>query len=156
LTKFRWPLLTLAIAEIGCSMHNYGSSIAVDRFSQSQTCPKDRVAARQVALSLADFAPGVPPAAIAGDPGRLALWSKNANADLAHYHDITMVEASGCGAHQTFFCWRENWRTMGDWQSTCDPVDLNNTRAALETIPLSDAARASLPNRLAASPVVAP
>jgi hypothetical protein len=151
-----WILAALAVTQLGCTMHNYGSSIAIDRFSQSQTCPKERIAARQVPLSPGDFALGAPPADIASDPGRLALWSKNASADLAHYHDITTVEASGCGARQTYLCWRENWRTMGDWQSTCDAVDLNNPRAALEAIPLSDAARASLSGRLAASLAVAP
>ena len=152
----RCILLALAVTQLGCTMHNYGPSVAVDRFSQGRTCPKERVAARQVPLSPGDFGHAAPPADIAADPGRLALWSKNAAADLAHYHDITIVEASGCGARQTYLCWRENWRTMGEWQFNCDVVDLSNPRAALETIPLTDAARASLPNRLAASPVGGP
>jgi hypothetical protein len=83
-------------------------------FSKDNTCPVERVEARErseLKPSQLDWNPA-PPAEIAADAGRLAMWKaerdkQNANTDGRD----RVFEARGCG-HQTLYaCHRMNTRS---------------------------------------------
>jgi hypothetical protein len=80
---------------------------AKEHFSQSQTCPLDRVEVRErPELKPSQFYKSpAPPADVAADPGRLQMW-RNTQAENAANHSKfeSIVEARGCDKHVFYAC----------------------------------------------------
>ena len=87
-----WCVSVVVFAGIvgGCGI---AQSRARDAFSQSHTCPSERVI-------VTDLPPPAPPADIAADPERLLLWR-----DQIARHRWYHVE--GCGVAVDLDCWDE-------------------------------------------------
>lgn len=111
LRRWRLPLMLggLALPLAGCVIDTaLAHSEAAAIFSRQNVCPRDRMAADALPVRPQDaFERGTPPAEVAADPGRLRVWERNADADLASFHALTFVEMSGCGVHEAYLCWEE-------------------------------------------------
>lgn len=95
-------------------------------FEQTWTCPADRIEARrEEGLTLADLRPPeheTPPAEIAADAARLALWRERRQEALAsrrrfdeRYH---VYEVSGCGHRARYAC-AFQMSERGPWHGQC-------------------------------------
>jgi hypothetical protein len=111
------------------------AAMAQDRFSDKNTCPRERVATREredLPIHLfachspqlrsflyaahrtwdSDALPGKcaerPPDEVARDPERMALWRRLKTADWARFDGLwsSAVEVEGCGARRFYACWR--------------------------------------------------
>jgi hypothetical protein len=82
-------------------------------FSQSNTCPIDRVEARErleLKPSQLDWSPD-PPREIAADPGRLQMWQAERDKQNAYTDGRDHVfEARGCGTQTLYACHRMSSR----------------------------------------------
>jgi hypothetical protein len=85
--------LTL-LASSGCSLQ----SRAVTAASEAWSCPEDRI--QVVSADAPSGAAPQPPADIAADPARLAIWQKN----RPDPSDVREFSASGCGRTGTIEC----------------------------------------------------
>ena len=74
-------------------------------------------------MPLPDLVESKPPAEVAADAGRLAVWNQTVNKELARYEHLTAVDVAGCGSHGTYFCWYGH-RIHRDHE--CIPVDLDD------------------------------
>lgn len=77
----------------GCTT-DFGGA-AGDAFSRAKSCPSERVSVAYAGD------PVRPPGDIAGDPERLAMWTRERERRDAGAH---FVHASGCGAELTYRC----------------------------------------------------
>ena len=106
--RIRLALVVASLGLVGCGMPL--ETGAAQYFVRSQTCPRDRVAVVErpdlpphVVLRGAD-AP--PPADIAADPGRLALWNKQQADRNADIDDVAKTyRVTGCQQATTYICW---------------------------------------------------
>lgn len=150
-TPMRWGLLALLASQVACTtlMVNYAPGAryeAIREFSKERSCPAERLAVQQVRLQPEDVlqARTPPPPEVAADPGRLAVWQKNADRDLNSFRKLTAVDVIGCDAHHTYFCWQED-DASGATIDGCDIVQLDRPDARLLNIyPIKPAARQQL------------
>jgi hypothetical protein len=81
---------------------------AKENFAKEFTCPDDRVEARVredvTATQLAGRKEPAPPAVVAADPARLALWRKEQSEREERDNRDHVVEVRGCGHEQTYKC----------------------------------------------------
>jgi hypothetical protein len=82
---------------------------AKEDFAKKYTCPEDRVEARiredVTATQVYNRKPSTPPAEVASDPARLALWRKQQSDSAARDNDgHHVVEVRGCGHHELDAC----------------------------------------------------
>jgi hypothetical protein len=149
-TAARGFVLVLALTQGACLTHIVARNDAVNTFSAVHPCPQDRLTTRSVVAQAQEiFERGTPPAEVAADPGRLRTWTKNSDARMANYSDLTVVDIAGCGAHETYVCWFE--RNDGDdgVHSVCRAVNLDDPHGkAFQGFRLKPSAWPSLRQRL--------
>jgi hypothetical protein len=105
-------LLAGALAIVGCQSLTDG---ARDDFSHKFSCPKDQVEARTrkdiKAHTLSAFADRKPPADVAADSKRLAVWQADQQKTVDREDTEDVVEARGCSHSQLYTCTRSNTGT---------------------------------------------
>jgi len=120
-------LLILAVASCGSGCAHAPDALfdeAVRRFGSQQSCPTDRLHVKHAEVPLPDLVESKqPPAEVAADADRLAVWNQTVNKELARYEHLTAVDVAGCGSHATYFCWYGH-RIHRDHE--CIPVDLDD------------------------------
>ena len=119
-------LLILAVASCGSGCAPAPDALfdeAVLRFGSEHSCPADRLQVKHAEVPLPDLVESKPPAEVAADAGRLAVWNETVNKELARYEHLTAVDVAGCGSHATYFCWYGH-RIHRDHE--CIPVDLDD------------------------------
>ncbi len=128
-------LLILAVASCGSGCAPPAPETlfdeAIRRFELEHSCPADRLQVKHVEVPLADFVESKPPAEVAADAGRLAVWNETVNKELARYEHLTAVDVAGCGTHATSFCWYGH-RIHRDHE--CIPVDLEDLDFTMLTL----------------------
>ena len=98
-------------------------------FEQTWSCPADRIEARRVeGLTLADLRPPAhetPPAEVAADAARLALWhaqQQEAQASRRRFDERYHVyDVSGCG-HEARYACIFLMSERGPWRGLCQPA----------------------------------
>src|SRR4029079_12797680 len=105
----------------------------------------DRLQVKHVEVPLPDLVESKPPAEVAADAGRLAVWNQTVNKELARYEHLTAVDVAGCGSHATSFCWYGH-RIHRDHE--CIPVDLDVPDPDFVAIPLKPSAGQQVRQRL--------
>ena len=119
-------LLILAVASCGSGCAPAPDALfdeAVLRFGSEHSCPADRLQVKHAEVPLPDLVESKPPAEVAADAGRLAVWNETVSKELARYEHLTAVDVAGCGSHGTYFCWYGH-RIHRDHE--CIPVDLDD------------------------------
>lgn len=120
-------LLVLAAATCGTGCANAPDVLfgeAVRSFGRVHSCPDDRLEVRHAQVRLADLVESKqPPAEVAADAGRLAVWNQVAARDLAQYDRLTAVHVAGCGSHAIYFCW---YGHLIHRDHECLPADLDD------------------------------
>lgn len=99
-------ILFIALTPIGCSA---SLDDVKEQFSHEFTCPTERIEARarpELKPSMLER-PASPPAEIAADPGRRAVWQAERDKHLAYIDGDRVFEARGCG-HQTLYTCHRN------------------------------------------------
>src|SRR5262245_33023989 len=101
----RWALLSLALFPTACSL-TLVPDYARAAFSREHSCPATRITMKKVLVDPVTALVGSsPPADVAADPGRLAVWEENARRDLAEYDNMMAIDLTGCDVHRTYLCW---------------------------------------------------
>ena len=102
-------VLPIALAASGCAGYiaSYEASSVRGSFVTDQSCPADRVIvgpiARPEATQVEAPPPPAPPAEIAQDPARLAIYNaRHGPADP--YADAPFFQAQGCGVTHVYAC----------------------------------------------------
>ena len=148
-------LLVLAVATCGTGCTPAIPSIfdeAVSIFQHQYSCPADRLQVRHAEVRLADLVePQKPPAEVAADAGRLAVWKQNVDRELARYDHLTAIDVTGCGNHGTYFCWYGH-RIHRDHE--CIPVDLDVPQPDFVAITLKPSARQQVRQQLGLPPAL--
>jgi|GEM_PF-4797431 len=119
-------LLILAVASFSSGCAPAPDALydeAVLRFGRQHSCPADRLQVKHAEVPLPDLVESKPPAEVAADAGRLAVWNQTVSKELARYEHLTAVDVAGCGSHGTYFCWYGH-RIHRDHE--CIPVDLDD------------------------------
>jgi hypothetical protein len=120
-------LLILAVASCGSGCAHAPDALfdeAVRSFERQHSCPADRLQVKHAEVPLPDLVESKqPPAEVAADAGRLAVWNQTVNKELALYEHLTAVDVAGCGSDATYFCWYGH-RIHRDHE--CVPVDLDD------------------------------
>jgi hypothetical protein len=118
-------LLLLVVAACGTGCATVLSHDAIRSFQQQQSCPANRLQVKHAVVRPQDlFDRGQPPAEVAADSGRLAVWNESFDRRLEDLQHLTAVDVTGCGAHGTYFCWSDN-RGESALNEYCEPVDLD-------------------------------
>jgi len=146
-------LLILAVASCGSGCAHAPDAVfdeAVRRFGSEHSCPADRLQVKHAEVPLPDLVESKqPPAEVAADAGRLAVWNQTVNKELARYEHLTAVDVAGCGSHVTYFCWYGH-RIHRDHE--CIPVDLDDPHPDFVAIPLKPSAGQQVRQRLGLPP----
>jgi hypothetical protein len=132
-------LLVIAVATwaTGCATTS-SFSPATQAFGEEYFCPAHRLQVRTAAVQLPEvIAPKELPAEIAQDPERLELWNQTFQRTLAFYQRLTAVDVTGCGGHETYFCWFENGKRN---RQACDHVDLDAPQPGFALVTLKPTA----------------
>jgi hypothetical protein len=105
-TWMRNVLLVIALAAAGCSV---SLDDVQQEFAQEFTCPKDKIQVRErKELKPSMLEPKKePPAEIAADPDRRAMWQTERDEHLRYLDGGQVFEVRGCG-HQTLYSCRKN------------------------------------------------
>jgi hypothetical protein len=107
-------LLAFAALVVGCQSLTDG---AKDDFSHKFSCPKDQVEARErpdiKAHSLSPFTGKKPPADVAADPRRLAVWQADHQKQIDSEDSDTVIEVRGCSHSQLYKCTRSTGKRGG-------------------------------------------
>lgn len=102
--RFSLVPVVAAVLLVGCRSNE---TMAKESFGRRFTCPEDRITATPrtdlKAVDLA-FRPEVPPATVAADPARLALWQKEQAATASEYDGDAVLQARGCNAEILYIC----------------------------------------------------
>lgn len=123
---------------------------AVSRFEHAYSCPANRLQVRHAEVRLPDLVESKqPPAEIAADAGRLAVWKQTVDQDLASYDHLTAVDVTGCGSHGTYFCWYGHRIHRAH---ECFPVDLDDPHPDFVTLTLKPSARQQVRQQLGLPP----
>ena len=146
-------LLVLAVATCGTGCADAPDELfdeAVRSFGREHSCPADRLQVKHAEVRLPDLVePKQPPAEVAADAGRLAVWNQTVNQELASYDRLTAVDVAGCGGHAAYFCWYGH-RIHPDHE--CIPVDLDDPHPDFVAIPLKPSAGQQVRQRLGLPP----
>lgn len=103
-------------------------------FNREYYCPVHRLQVRTAAVQLSEVMERKEvPAEIAGDPERLELWNQEFERTLGLYQRLTAVDVSGCGGHETYFCWFEDGKRN---HQECDRIDLDAPRPGFAVVTL--------------------
>jgi hypothetical protein len=106
-TRGRWVVIAAGLLLVACQSLASG---AKEQFSKDYSCPLDRIESRDRRdLHPSSFSYPLPmpkpPADVAADPARLALWTKNHTHDPTLYDgDNDIEEARGCGKQAFYQC----------------------------------------------------
>lgn len=134
-------LLILTVATCGTGCFDKRDPLLEDAlysFQHENSCPANRLSVKQVKVPLADLVePRQPPAEIAADAERLAVWKQTNDQELARYDRLTAVDISGCGSHAHYFCWEKH--VLHD-NYGCVPMDLDRPLSGFTTLPLKPSA----------------
>jgi hypothetical protein len=151
-----WPVALLAT---GCSVSM--TPEIVERFSRANVCTAQQMVVRErpdlpvhafacdlyVPMGHQHACQAEPPADVAADPGRLAMWSERARAKVARIdrrYASPVVEISGCGVHRFYTCpWVPHITRRGSdmgYYSCWEVIDLGDKEPKLGAWP-----RAALP-----------
>ncbi|HEY6462597.1 MAG TPA: hypothetical protein VIY73_20655 [Polyangiaceae bacterium] len=106
--RLRWPPLVLLLLALGACKSGAMDG-AKETFAAKYTCPEGRIEARVredvTETQLANRKKQTPPAEVAADPGRLALWQKQeAEKEKRANAGQVIVEARGCGHEVIYSC----------------------------------------------------
>lgn len=124
-----WVPLLLCLATVGCT---FTSDMARDQFSRRFSCPDERLGLKSVPVRPEELLdPGEPPADVAADAGRLAVWQANRIGDMQFYEHLSAIEVRGCGHRVTYLCWDERNAAHETIDTFCEPVDLNSPHTKL-------------------------
>lgn len=148
-------VLVLAAAGTGCTKPP-PEDVLVDEaariFELQASCPADRLQVKHAEIRLADLvAAEEPPAEVAADAGRLAVWNETRERELASYDHLTAVDVAGCGSHATYFCWYGHRIHRAH---ECAPVDLDPDAPHFLDLALKPSAEASVRSQLGLPPAV--
>jgi hypothetical protein len=150
-------LLILAVASCGSGCAHAPDALfdeAVPSFEREHSCPADRLQVKHAELPLPELVESKqPPAEVAADAGRLAVWNQTANQELALYEHLTAVDVAGCGSHAIYFCWYGH-RIHRDHQ--CVPVDLDAPEPYFAPLTLKPSAGQWIRERLGLPPASLP
>jgi hypothetical protein len=75
------------------------------KFAESKSCPEDRITIRETQVPVGE-PPRPPPADVAADPARLAVWNETQQRNAEETPVRTVYVAEGCGTLQRYTCWR--------------------------------------------------
>jgi len=96
---------------------------ATGSYGRAHACPAERLHVRSSNLPLSDLLEtGKPPADIAADPERKAVWERSRQEDIAGFDRFTAFDVAGGGSHAVYFCWYGH-EIHRDHE--CAPVDLD-------------------------------
>ena len=120
-------MLIVAVAACGAACAKAPRDVLVDEaariFGRATSCPADRLQVKHAEVRLLDLVESAqPPAEVAADAGRLAVWNQTQTRELASFQQLTAVDVAGCGSHAAYFCWYGH-RIHRDHE--CAPVDLD-------------------------------
>src|ERR1051325_6307447 len=101
-------LLVLALTASGTGCAKAPDHVLVDEaariFARETSCPADRLQIKHAEMRLPDLVETEePPAEVAADAGRLAVWNRTHERELASFQHLTAVDVAGCGGHATYF-----------------------------------------------------
>jgi hypothetical protein len=148
-------LLVLAVATCGTGCADapapdalFGE--AVWSFGRQYSCPANRLQVKYAEVRLPDLVESQqPPAEVAADAGRLAVWNQTVAQELASFQHLTAVDVRGCGSHATYFCWYGH-RIHRDHE--CLPVDLDDPEPDFAGLTLKPSAGQWVRQRLGLPP----
>lgn len=88
-----------------------------DEFSEKYSCPSDAIVSKdRPDVHAAQFeTPATPPADVAADPARLAVWQKN----QPQPWDVDFFELTGCGHHVLWGCRLPSSRSSAGVHAFC-------------------------------------
>lgn len=145
-------LLVLAVATCGTGCGHAPDAPdalfdeAARSFGRQHSCPANRLQVKHAEMRLADLVePEQPPAAVAADASRLAVWNQTVDQELAGYQRFTAVDVAGCGSHAIYFCWYGH-RIHRDHE--CAPVDVDDPEPHFATLTLNSSAGQRVRQRL--------
>jgi hypothetical protein len=104
-----WVVMAAMLSLVACQSLADG---AKEQFSKDYSCPLERVESRdrrdlQPSSFLTPSPMPKPPADVAADPARLALWQQNHRQDSTGFDSVHDVEeARGCGKEAFYECYR--------------------------------------------------
>ena len=145
----------LALAACGGACAKAPDDVLVDQaariFERQTSCPTDRLQIHHAEVRLAGLLePEAPPAEVAADAGRLAVWNETRDRELAGFDRLTAVDVTGCGSHATYFCWYGH-RIHRDHE--CAPVDLEPPEPHFLDLALKPSAEGMVRGRLGLPPI---
>ena len=125
-----WVLILLCLGAAGCAP--FAPDRAAYTFSRHYSCPEERLIVKTVPVAPEKLlAVGEPPADIAADAGRLALWRANRIEDMKDYWRLSAVDITGCGTRKTYLCWDVHDKEHETIDSFCNTVDLSDPNTTL-------------------------
>jgi len=143
-------ILTVATCGTGCAdPRDPLLDEALLRFRLAYSCPANRMTVQHAEMPLADLVEQKPPAEVAADAGRLAVWKQTVDKELARYDRLTAFDVSGCGRHADYLCWYGH-RLHRDHE--CLPVDLDESLPDFTTLALKPSAHQLVRQRLGLPP----
>ena len=139
----RWALLPLLLFPAACA--TLVPDYAIEKFSRVESCPTERITMKKFVLDpQTALVPRDPPAGVAADPARLAVWRSNVRDDAAWYRNLMAIDLWGCSVHRQYICWDE-WDAEAETITEhCHDVDLSDPGTRFEAFGLDDATRRSL------------
>jgi hypothetical protein len=103
-----WWVVATMLSLTGCQTLSDG---AKEKFSKDYSCPIDRLESRdrpdlhRSSFHTAAAPTATPPADIAADPARLAVWNQNHKQDPTSFDDLDDIEeVRGCGNAAFYAC----------------------------------------------------
>jgi hypothetical protein len=97
-------MLTASVLATGCSYE----SVAKETFSNERSCPLAGITAKahpEISAHDLTTAKAVPPAYVAADPARLAVWQANEDKSKKATDSLrTVVEVAGCNEKAYYTC----------------------------------------------------
>jgi hypothetical protein len=146
-------LLVLAVATCGTGCADAPDALfdeAVSSFGRQHSCPANRLQVKHAEVRLPDLVESKqPPAEVAADAGRLAVWNQTVDQELASYQHLTAVDVAGCGSHGTYFCW---YGHLLHRDHECLPVDLDDPSPDFAGLTLKPSAGQRVRQRLGLPP----
>lgn len=121
--------MTVGLVGIGC-----GDVVedAKSHLSMAWSCPLERVEVTKradvdgAALYRQSVRGATPPADVAADPTRLAVFKQNEEATIeraaASYGNATIIDGRGCGKEVRLACFRKNKKGLGEPWFYCSDV----------------------------------
>lgn len=135
-------VLTVATCGAGCAHAPDAPDVlfheAARSFERQHSCPAKSLQVKYAEVPLPELVESKqPPAEVAANAERLAVWNQTVDQDLAGYQRLTAFDVAGCGSHAIYFCWYGH-RIHRDHE--CAPVDLDDPEPHFATLMLKPAA----------------